>query len=123
MEIHIELISIKTDGLSGIEHYGKDFDEKCNLGLVKGHYFRNGYTELTSYCLDSYEEIKDIKDCNKIYKRFNDKYKRGNSRFIKAFQVFKVFVDNVDKLTAPMELTDKVLNAHFYDKVNDYKTL
>ena len=27
LEIHIELISIKADGLSRIEHYGKDFDE------------------------------------------------------------------------------------------------
>uniref|UniRef100_UPI00404B7C74 hypothetical protein n=1 Tax=Flavobacterium sp. TaxID=239 RepID=UPI00404B7C74 len=34
LEIHIELISIKADGLSRIEHYGKDFDEKYNLGLV-----------------------------------------------------------------------------------------
>merc|ERR1712127_804762 len=36
LEIHIELISIKADGLSRIEHYGKHFDEKYNLGLVKG---------------------------------------------------------------------------------------
>ena len=98
LEIHIELISIKADGLSRIEHYGKDFDEKYNLGLVKGHYFINDYTELTSYCLDNYEEIKDIKDCNKIYRKINDKYKRGSDRFIKAFQVFKELIKNVDKL-------------------------
>ena len=75
LEIHIELISIKADGPPGIEHYGKDFDEKYNSGLVKGHYFINDYTELTSYCLDHYEEIKGIKDCNKIYRKINDKYK------------------------------------------------
>ena len=80
-------------------------------------------TELTPYSVDTYEEIKDIKDCNKIYKKFNDKYKRGNDRFVKAFQVFKVLVDNADKLITPMELTDEVLNTQFYDKVNDYKTL
>ena len=66
LEIHIGPISLKTDGLSRIEHYGKDFDEKYNLGLVKGHYFINDYTELTSYCLDNYYETKDIKGCNKI---------------------------------------------------------
>ena len=43
LEIHIELISIKADGLSRIEHYGKDFDEKYNLGLVNRHYFINDY--------------------------------------------------------------------------------
>ena len=91
--------------------------------MVKGHYFINDDTELTSYCLDNYEELKDIKDCNKIYKKFNDTYKRANDRFIKAFQVFKMLIENVDKLITPMELTDEVLNTHFYDKVDDYKTL
>ena len=32
-------------------------------------------------------------------------------------------MDNVDKLIAPIELTDKVLNTQFYDKADDYKTL
>ena len=91
--------------------------------MVKGHYFINGYTELTSYCLDNYGEIKDIKDCNTIYKEVKDNYKRGNDIFIKAFQVFKVLVDNVDKLSTPMESTDEVLNTQFYDKVEDCKTL
>ena len=69
LETHIELISLKPDGLSRIEHYCKYFDEKYNLGLVKGHFFITDYTELTSYCLDNYEEIKVIKDCNEIYRK------------------------------------------------------
>ena len=97
--------------------------KKCNLGLVKGHYFINDYTELTSYCLDHYEEIKDIKDCNKIYRKINDKYKRGSDKVIKAFQVFKMLMEIVDTLITPMELTDDALNTQFYDKVDDYKTL
>ena len=32
-------------------------------------------------------------------------------------------MDNVDELTIPMELTDEALNAQFYDKANEYKTL
>ena len=68
LEIHIELISIKNDGLSRIEHYGKDVDEKCNLGLIKSHHFINVYTELISYCLEYYEEVKDLKDSNTICK-------------------------------------------------------
>ena len=113
----------KTDGRSRIEHYGKDFDEQYSLGLLKGHYFINDYTELISYCLDNYDEIKYIKYCNKMYRKIKDNYKRGNDIVIKAFQVFKVLIDNVDKLTTPMELTDEVLNIQFYDKVNEYKTL
>ena len=93
------------------------------MGLVEGHYSINGYTELISYCLENYGEAKDIKDCNGMFKKYNDKYKKCNDIFIKAFQVFKMLVDTGDKLTTPMELTDEVLNTQFYDKVDDYKTL
>ena len=91
--------------------------------MVKGHYFINDYTELTSYCLDNYEEIKDIKDCNNMYKKFKNNFKRGSDIFIEAFQIFKVLMDNVDKPITPMELTGEVLNTHLYDNVEGYKTL
>ena len=91
LEINIELTSIRTDGKkSDVEHYPQSphiaYDEKYNLGLVKGQYFINDYTEPTSYNLEHYEEIKDIKDCNKIFKKYTDKYNKSNDRFIKAFQ-------------------------------------
>ena len=85
--------------------------------MVKGHYFINDYTELTSYCLEQYEEIEYIKDCNKMYKKSNDKYKKGTGIFIKAFQIFKILIDNVDELIIPMGLTDETLNTQSYDKV------
>ena len=81
------------------------------MGLVKGHYFINDYTELTSYSLDNYEEIEDIKDCNEMLKKYNDKYKKCNDVFFKAFQFLKMLMDSVDKLITPMELTDEVLNT------------
>ena len=93
------------------------------MGLVKGHYFINDYTELTSYSLEKYDEVKDIKDCNKLFKKYNDKYKKCNGIFVKAFQLFKVLMDSVDKPITPMELTNEVLQTQFYYKVNDYKAL
>ena len=77
---------------------------------------------MTSSCLENYEEVKDIKDCNTIYKTYNDTYKKGNGRFIKAFQAFKM-IDTGGELIIPMELTYEVLNTQFYDKVDGYKTL
>ena len=91
------------------------------MGLVKGHYFRNAYTELTSYSLEITKKSK-ISKINKIYKKSNDKYKKGNDILIKAFQLFEMLMDNVDKPITPMELTDEVLNTQSYDKVNGYKT-
>ena len=66
---------------------------------------------MTSYCLEIYEEVKDIKDCNKIPNKYDDKYKKSNDRCIKAFQVFKMLIDTGGKLTIPMELTDEALNT------------
>ena len=91
--------------------------------MAKGHYFINESTQLTSYCLENYEEIKDIKDCYKIYKKYIDKYKKRNDRFMKAFQSFKMLSATGDKLFTPMGLTDEVLNTQFHDKVDDDKTL
>ena len=91
--------------------------------MVKGHHFINDYTELTSYCLGNYEEIKDITDCDKICKKFNDQHMKGNDIFIKAFLIFKVFIDKVGKLTIPMGLTHETLQTQFYDNVEGYKTL
>ena len=93
------------------------------MGLVKGHYFINDYTELTSNCLENHQEVKDIKDCNRIFKEHMDKYKKRNDRFIKAFQTLKMLIDTGGKLITPMELTDEVLNTQFHYRVDDYKTL
>ena len=68
LEIHTERIPLRSNGGNILEHYGKYFDEKYNVGLVRGHYFINGFTELTSYCLEHYEDVKDIKGCNNIIK-------------------------------------------------------
>ena len=89
--------------------------------MVKGHYFINDYTELTSYCLEHYEEVKDIKDCNKIYK-LNDEYKKVMIYLLKPFNYSRL-AGNVDKLIIPMELTDEVLNVQSYDNVEEYNTL
>ena len=34
IEIHIELIALRSNGENRVEHYGKDLGQKYNLGLV-----------------------------------------------------------------------------------------
>ena len=95
---------------------------KYNLGSIEGHLFINSDTELTSYCLEHCGEVGDIQDCDGNCKEFNDKYKKGNGRFIEAFHV-KTLIDTVGELIIPMELTDEVVNTQFHDKVEECKTL
>ena len=97
-------------------------DGKYNFGLVKGHYFINGYTELTSYCLEHHEEVKDIKGCNGLIKKVGGRFKK-NCRSIKAFQMFKILMNSVGSLINPMPLSEEVMATQFYDKADDYETL
>ena len=130
LEINIELISIRNDGKkSDVEHYPKsphiEYNETYKTGLVKGHYFINDTTTLTSYCLDNYEEVTYISECNYIRNKQGKYYQRDKTgkRFITAYQLFIISMNNVDKLIAPMNLTDELLNTQFYDTIEEYNTL
>ena len=130
LEININLISIRNDGKkSDVEHYPTsphiNYDEQYNLGLVNNHYFINDCTELTTYCLENYEEVKDLNESNTICRKKGKYYERDKTgkRFITAFQLFKILMDNTDSLIVPMELTDDIMSTQFYDQVVDYNTL
>ena len=47
----------------------------------------------------------------------------SGNKFIKAFQLFKILINSIDKLISPMTLTEEVLRTQFYDKVDEYNTL
>ena len=53
---------------SRVEHYPQhpsaDYGDKYKLGLAGSHYLLNDTTNLTSYCLINYGELKDIKGCS-----------------------------------------------------------
>ena len=81
LEVNIELIPIRNDGKkSDVEHYTKsphiEYNEIFKIGLVKGHYFINDTTTLTSYCQDNFEEVKGIRECNHIWKKKGEYYER-----------------------------------------------
>ena len=97
LEIHIELTSLGDDnGKCRVEHYSQypsvEYYEKYKLGLVDNHYFINGTTNVTSYCLGNYEEMKDISGSNYICRKTSnhDERDKTGKRFITAFQLFKI---------------------------------
>ena len=72
--MNIEIIPLRDDnGKCRVEHYPQypsvEYDEKYKLGLADKHYFINDTTNVTSYCLENYEELKDINECNYICKK------------------------------------------------------
>ena len=75
--------------------------------------------------MENYEEIKNEKLCNNICRKKGKYYERDNTgnRYIKAFQLFKILINNIGKLIIPMPLTEEVMETQFYDKVDEYNTL
>ena len=44
-------------------------------------------------------------------------------KFITAFQLFKMFKNNMGKLITQILLTEECRSTQFYDKANEYRTL
>ena len=78
----------------------------------------NETTNVTSYCLEHYDEVKDLKHCNTIY---NKTHHRKTVRFVKACQLFNIIINNVGTLIQNMPLTEEVMIPKFYDRVDEYK--
>ena len=95
--------------------YGKEFSDVMPLGLLEGHYFFIEKTTITSYCLDHYEELKDVKDCNLIYNSLGMKNK---DRCVDSYDVVKHLLANKQLLT-PISMDDALIaTTQFYDQAN-----
>ena len=58
------------------ETFGDQAHQQYHLGLIDEHHFIIDETNITSYCLTHYDEIKHINKSNMIYCKVSDHYKR-----------------------------------------------
>lgn len=101
LDIHIKLNRL-INGTTKTLYYGcKTNPIHIHLGLLDDHYFLNEKTNITSYSLNCYDEVKHIEDFHKIYKKVGDKYKKSNERGISSYQV-------ISKLLKEKHLIDKI---------------
>ena len=126
LEIMIKPTSINKDLTSRTEKYGDTIygDDLYNIGLVDEHYFIVDITEVTTYCIEHYNEVKDIHNCNKIKSKNKDgSYHNTTTDFIQSYKLIKLFLANKNTLLKPVCYDDNMMNTQFYDKVREYKTL
>ena len=123
IDISISLTSIRNDMTSKTESIGINKQELYTIGLVDEHYFIIDKTELTSYCINNYDDVKHINNSNMIYKKSSDTYKKSNLNYINSFKVVKLLLENKNKLLEPIPYDEKIMNTQFYDKVTTYNTL
>ena len=110
-------IVVKTKDVKHAERrvYGKEFEDVMPLGLLEGHYFFIEKTNITSYCIEHYEELKEQKDCNLIY---NSRGQKDASRCIDSYDVVKHLIAN-KQLLSPISMDDALIaTTQFYDRAN-----
>lgn len=97
--------------------YGKEHNEKYELGLIEEHYFNIKKTDYTSYAINNYWNIKDIENFNYIY---NDKLHRKKDRCIDSFELINIFINKKNEYLEEMSFDNcNIANTQFYDKINN----
>ena len=71
---------------SRTEEFGDKTHQLYHIGLVDEHYFIIDKTNLTSYCLINYNDVKQINTCSMIYTETADTYKASNKKYIESFK-------------------------------------
>jgi hypothetical protein len=98
--------------------YGKQYERVFHIGILDDHYFLVEPTQITSFCLNNYDAVKDIKDFHKIYKMQDGYYKKSNDRYITSFEVIKILL-NTPALINEMSMDDRLIaSTQFYDSIS-----
>ena len=111
-------VSRKINDKTKTFFYGEKDTEIIKIGLIDEHYILIEETEITKFALEHYEEIKHIKDFNKIYKQFKGQYKKSNTRFINSIEVVRTLLKNTN-LIEKIPLSDLMDTQFFTNNVNN----
>jgi hypothetical protein len=110
-------IRVKTKDVNHRDRriYGKKYDDVINIGLLENHYFIIEKTTITSYCLEHYEELKDLPNCNLIY---NSMGMKNKDRCIDSYDLVKHLLNNKNLLTQISMDDALIATTQFYDQIN-----
>jgi hypothetical protein len=108
--------------------YGKKYENVIHIGLLESHYFLIEKTNVTSYCLDHYDELKkmiDEKHKNDLYNYddinhiYNARNQKDAERCIDSYDLVKHLLKNKDALLTLISMDDALIaTTQFYDKIN-----
>jgi hypothetical protein len=108
-------IHLKQDGYVNLKKYGSG-EEIYNIGLIEEHYFLIEDIEYTTYSINNYFDIHEVKNFHNI-KSFNGKnYIRDTSKYTNSYNLIKILIEN--KETHLEEIKHSVLTKSImYNKV------
>ena len=117
-------IHLKQDGTShkNIKKYGNS-DEIYNIALIEEHYFLIEDVEYTTYSINNYFDIHEVKNFHNI-KSYNGKnYIRDTSKYTNSYNLIKLLIEN--KETHLEEIKHSVLTKSimYNNVIEDFSDL
>jgi len=126
--INISKLTTRKDKITETKtcKYGDSKQNIFNIGLLDEHYFIiDNKTEITSYAIENYKDIKEIDEYNKIYKHSIVKgkkyYKKANNRFIDSYKIIKMLLENED-LIIPISINE-IMKTPYYNNMKENENL
>ena len=106
-------------------HYGNNKHPEIKLGIIEKHYFLIQETNYTRFSIENYNDVKDLKDFNRICKKDSKsgKYKYSNDRFIDSYKIIKILVDNKHIYLEEIKFTNELYMTNKYKEVNLFGSL
>ena len=107
------------------EHYGNKNNTEIKLGIIEKHYFLIEETKYTRYSIENYEQVKDLKNFNRICKvnSKTGKYTYSNDRFIDSYKLIKILLDNKNKYLEEIKYTEELYKTNKYKEVSLFGSL
>ena len=90
-EFKLHITVRRPEDKSNLKHYGDKTLPPIALGLIADHYINIQTVPFTKYYLEHYEELKDVKDGNKVYDKRGCK---DEKRFITSYEAIKWLVEH-----------------------------
>jgi len=109
-------INLKYDIEKSCKQYGNS-QEQYNIGLLEHHYFINEDINISSYCINNYNEVKNIKDCNLIIKKKTGGYYEKKKDYkINNFILFKTLIEQSNILLTPITFSNGLMKTQYHNK-------
>jgi len=117
IEKNISLVWFDKNDKKRTQLYNKKFDETLEIALYQEHYFINDITDYTPYSSLHYNELKDVKDFNKIFKKDGKYYRRNDKLKIDSITLIKNLFDTNNFIKDH----HKIKSTNKYQRIKDKK--
>ena len=118
LDVYITLKYIKDEKKK--LHFGDKSKQEIKIGNINKHYFLIEETNYTRFAIENYDEVKDLKDFNKI---FNKKLQKKNDRFIDSYKLIKILYEDIPKYLKPIKYYDGLYKSIYHNDVCEFGSL